>query len=150
MSAIPMSANSWLMWDGASPAAFGPLFYKPIETEGLLAPFQRLDRRVLIALDGTEHSRSRDIHRPPRATRKRSDGGKKYFHAYPGTAIVAYDHQQVRPVTAAGLGAHGRVRSKIENETFNISRTGGSNLEHNFRPKGDETRTSVGDSKVAR
>jgi len=39
-----------LMLDGASPAAFDPLFYKAIDTEGVLAPFQRLDGRVLIAL----------------------------------------------------------------------------------------------------
>ena len=31
------------------------LFFKTIETEGVLAPFQRLGGRTLIALDGTEH-----------------------------------------------------------------------------------------------
>ena len=39
------------------------------------------------------------------------------------------------PVTAASvaeLAACGRARWKIENETFNVLKTGGYNLEHNF------------------
>jgi len=42
MTAVPSDAYIRLMLDGASPAAFDPLFFKAIETEGVLAPFQRL------------------------------------------------------------------------------------------------------------
>ncbi len=55
MTAIPSDAYIRLMLDGASPAAFDPMFFQAIETEGVLAPFQRLGGRTLIALDGTEH-----------------------------------------------------------------------------------------------
>jgi len=98
MSAIPTDAYIRLMLDGASPAAFDPLFYKAIDTEGVLAPFQRLDGRVLIALDGTEHFCSRNIHCQRCPTRKRSDGSKEYFHAFLGATIVAPGHQQVLPL----------------------------------------------------
>ena len=98
MSAIPTDAYIRLMLDGASPAAFDPLFYKAIDTEGVLAPFQRLDGRVLIALDGTEHFRSRKVHCQRCSTRTRSAGGKEYSHAFLGASIVAPGHQQVLPL----------------------------------------------------
>ena len=62
MTAIPSDAYIRLMLDGASPTAFDPLFFKAIEIEGVLTPFQRLGDRTLIALDGTEHFCSRKIH----------------------------------------------------------------------------------------
>ncbi len=71
MTAIPSDAYIRLMLDGASPAAFDPLFFKTIETEGVLAPFQRLGGRTLIALDGTEHFCSRKIHCKRCSTRRR-------------------------------------------------------------------------------
>jgi hypothetical protein len=48
-----------LMLDGASPSSFDGLFIKAIEAAGPLTPFQCLDGRMLIALDGTEHFCSR-------------------------------------------------------------------------------------------
>jgi hypothetical protein len=51
-----------------------------------------------IALDGTEHFCSRRIHCPRCSTRKRSDGGTEYFHAFLGASIVAPAHQQVLPL----------------------------------------------------
>lgn len=44
MAAIPGDAYIRLMLDGASPAAFDPLFFKTIDTEGVLAqdPLQAL------------------------------------------------------------------------------------------------------------
>jgi len=83
---------------GATVRAFDPLVYQAIETEGVLAPFQRLGGRVLIALDGTEHFCSRKIHCQRCSTRKRSDGGTEYFHAFLGATIVAPGHQQVLPL----------------------------------------------------
>jgi len=41
MTAIPSDAYIRLMLDGASPAVFDPVFFKAIETEGVLAPLNR-------------------------------------------------------------------------------------------------------------
>jgi hypothetical protein len=98
VSAIPSDAYLRLMLDGAPPSAFDPLFFKTIDTQGVLEPFQRLDGRVLVALDGTEHFRSRKIHCPRCSTRKRSDGGTEYFHAFLGASLVAPGHKQVLPL----------------------------------------------------
>ena len=94
MTAIPSDTYIRLMLDGASPAAFDPLFFKAIEDRGLLTPFQRLGGRTLIALDGTEHFCSRKIHCERCSTRRRSDGGTEYFHAFLGASIVAPGHKR--------------------------------------------------------
>jgi len=102
MTAIPSDNYIRLMLDGAQPAAFDPLFFKTIATEGVLDPFRRPDGplggRVLIALDGTEHFCSRKIHCARCSTRKRSDGGTEYFHTFLGASIVAPGHKQVLPL----------------------------------------------------
>ena len=98
MTRIPTDAYIRQMLDGAPPTAFEPLFYKAIETPGVLASFKGLDGRIKIALDGTEHFCSRKIHCPRCSTRKRSDGGTEYFHAFLGASIVAPGHQQVLPL----------------------------------------------------
>jgi hypothetical protein len=97
MTAIPGDGIR-MMLDGASPAAFDSLFFKTIETEGVLAPFRRLEGRTLIALDGTEHFCSRKIHCKRCSTRRRSDGGTEYFHAFLGASIVAPGHTRVLPL----------------------------------------------------
>ena len=87
----------------ASPAAFDRLFIKGLESiaaaDGLSA-FQRLDGRLLIALDGTEHFCSRKIGCPQCSTRRRSDGGVEYFHSFLGASVVAPGHTQVLPLPA--------------------------------------------------
>ena len=98
MSAIPSDAYIRLMLDGAAPAAFDGLFFKAVEAAGPLTPFQCLDRRVAIALDGTEHFCSRKIKCQQCSTRRRSDGGTEYFHAFLGASLVAPGHKQVLPL----------------------------------------------------
>ena len=98
INAIPTDAHIRQMLDGAPTASFDPLFFTTTRTEGVLAPFQRLNGRVLIALDGTEHFCSRKVHCPRCSTRKRSDGGTEYFHSFLGATIVAPGHQQVLPL----------------------------------------------------
>jgi hypothetical protein len=98
MTAIPSDAYIRLMLDGAEPAAFDPLFFKTIETDGVLGPFQRLDGCILIALDGTEHFCSRKIHCPRCSTRRRADGGTEYFHAFLAASIVAPGHKPILPL----------------------------------------------------
>jgi hypothetical protein len=64
----------------------------------VLAPFQRLGGRTLIALDGTEHHCSRKVQCARCLTRKRADGGSEYFHAFLGASIVAPGHPHVLPL----------------------------------------------------
>jgi hypothetical protein len=98
MAAIPSDNYIRLMLDGASPAAFDPLFMRAIETAGPLTRFQRLGGRVLIALDGSEYFCSRKIKCSQCSTRKRSDGGVECFHAFLGATLVAPGHHQVLPL----------------------------------------------------
>lgn len=98
MSAIPSDNYVRLMLDGAAPAAFDGLFFKAIEAAGPLTPFQCLNGRVLIALDGTEHFCSRKIKCRQCSTRRRSDGGTEYFHTFLGATLVAPGHKQVLPL----------------------------------------------------
>ena len=89
MAAIPSDNYIRLMLDGASPAAFDPLFMQAIEAAGPLTRFQCLGGRLLIALDGSEYFCSRKIKCPQCSTRRRSDGGVECFHAFLGATIVA-------------------------------------------------------------
>ncbi len=97
LSAIPSDNYIPTMLDGAAPAAFDALFFKAIEAAGPLTPFQCLDGRVLIALDGTEHHCSRKIKCKQCSTRRRADGGMEYFHAFLGASLVAPGYKQVLP-----------------------------------------------------
>ena len=74
IAAIPSDNHIRQMLDGAPTAAFDPLFLKAIATPEVLPPFQRLDGRILVALDGTEHHCSRKVRCPRCSTRTRSDG----------------------------------------------------------------------------
>src|SRR5271165_7092728 len=65
---------------------------------GPLTPFQCLDGRGLIALDGTEHHCSRKIKCGQCSTQRRADGGTEYFHAFLGASIVAPGHKRVLPL----------------------------------------------------
>jgi len=98
ISAIPTDNYIRLMLDGAPTAAFDPLFMQAIEPPEVLTPFKRLGGRILVALDGTEHHCSRKVHCERCSTRKRSDGGTEYFHAFLGASIVAPGHQHVLPL----------------------------------------------------
>ncbi|HTD72105.1 MAG TPA: hypothetical protein VK652_01155 [Steroidobacteraceae bacterium] len=98
------------------------MFYKTIDTEGILAPFQRLNGRVLIALDGTEHFCSRHIHCRRCSTRKRSDGDKEYFHAFLGATIVAPSHQQVLPLPPEFIAPQDRGAKRTDAEKQDCER----------------------------
>ena len=98
MTAIPTDNYIRLMLDGAAPAMFDRLFMKAIEAAGPLTPFQCLDGRVLIALDGTEYFCSRKIKCRQCSTRLRADGGTEYFHAFLGASMVAPGHKRVLPL----------------------------------------------------
>mgnify|MGYP002636165549 CR=1 FL=1 len=101
MSAIPTDNHIRQMLDGVSPTAFDGLFFNALEmlADGeALAPFQRLDGRLLVALDGTEHHCSRKIRCAQCSTRRRTDGGTEFFHTFLGASLVAPGHTQVLPL----------------------------------------------------
>jgi hypothetical protein len=101
MAAIPSDNHIRQMLDGNTPAAFDGLFVTAMEAvaaAGGLSTFQRLDGRVLIALDGTEHFCSRKIGCPQCSHRRRSDGGVEYFHSFLAASLVAPGHTQVLPL----------------------------------------------------
>ena len=101
MEAIPCDNHIRQMLDGNSPAAFDGLFIKAVkavEDAGGLSAFHRLDKRVLIALDGTEHFCSRKIGCTKCSHRLRSDGKMEYFHAFLGASLVAPGHARVLPL----------------------------------------------------
>jgi hypothetical protein len=117
MSAIPSDNYIRLMLDGVPPSAFDRLFLRAVEAAGSLGPFQRLGGRVLIALDGTEHFCSRKIHCQNCCTRRRSDGGTEYFHAFLGASLVAPGHQQVMPLPAEFIAPqHGAQKQDCERD----------------------------------
>jgi len=62
-------------------------------------------------------------------------GKRTYFNSFVTDLVIT-------PDTVAALAACGRARWKIENETFNILKTNGYNLEHNFG-HGKETLASL-------
>ncbi len=77
MTAIPCDNHIRQMLDGASTDHFDPVFAKVVrdlDESGDLSSLRRLDGRVLIALDGSEHFCSRKVNCPHCSTRKRSDG----------------------------------------------------------------------------
>jgi hypothetical protein len=67
--------------------------FKASEAAAPLVPFQCLGGRVLIVLDGTDHFCSRKIKCRQCPTRRHSDRGTEYFHAYLGATLVAPGHK---------------------------------------------------------
>ena len=101
MAALPCDNHIRQMLDGAPTEHFDPVFahiVKDLDESGGLKPFRRLDQRVLIALDGSEHFCSRKISCPHCSTRKRSDGEIEYFHSFVGATLVAPGHTIVLPL----------------------------------------------------
>ena len=101
MTKIPSDNHIRQMLDGAPPDHFDALFaeiVRDLSASGGLVSLRRLDGRVLIALDGSEHFCSRKIQCPHCSTRKRSDGETEYFHSFVGATLVAPGHATVLPL----------------------------------------------------
>ncbi len=116
MSAIPSDNYIRLMLDGAPSAAFDGLL-QAIEAAGPLTPFRCLDRRVPIALDGTEHFCSRKIKCAQCSTRRRADGGTEYCNAFLGASMVAPGHKQMLPLPPEFIAPQDGRRSRIATAT---------------------------------
>ena len=94
--------------DGGPADACNPLFPACLDTlaeHGALAPFQRLDQRLLIALDGIEFHNSYKIHCDRCCTRHVGQAKTpQYFHSLVCPAVVADGHNRVMPLMPAFIG----------------------------------------------
>ena len=101
MTTIPCDNHIRQMLDGAATDHFDSVFaniVKDLDESGGLTRFRRLDGRILIALDGSEHFCSRKLNCPHCSTRKRSDGEIEYFHSFVSATLVAPGHTTVLPL----------------------------------------------------
>ena len=101
MAKIPTDNHIRSMLDPVDPALLQPCFDQAVEAlrarDGFKA-FERLDKRVLIALDGTEYFCSQKLGCAQCLTRKRSNGKTDFYHAMLAAAIVAPGHGRVLPL----------------------------------------------------
>jgi hypothetical protein len=102
MTRIPSDNRIRAMLDPASPGLLNAVFFDITsrlsqEREGLDA-FRRLGDHVLIALDGTEYFRSKEISCTNCLERRRGAGGMEYYHAMLGATMVAPSHDKVIPL----------------------------------------------------
>ena len=99
---IPSDNHIRDMLDPASPTLLYPAFAEAVTQLGRIAGgldvFRRLDRHVLIALDGTEYHCSRNIHCAQCSTRLRGKGDTEYYHAMLAATLVAPGHDKVIPL----------------------------------------------------
>ena len=87
MTTIPRDNHIRQMLDGVPADHFDPLFakiVKELDDSGGLQPLRRLDGRVLIALNGSEHFRSRKVHCRHCSTRRRAAGSPGSAGGMPG------------------------------------------------------------------
>lgn len=104
MCRIPTDNHIRAMLDPVAPGRLYPLFDRllgRLEERGGLRPFQRLEGRLLVALDGTEHFRSRKISCANCSRRRRKDGAVDYHHNMVSAALVAPGHERVVPLAPA-------------------------------------------------
>jgi hypothetical protein len=99
---IPCDNHIRNMLDPAAPVLLHPVFADIVDQlqriDGGLEVFRRLDRRLLIALEGSEYHCSRKIHCQPCLTRVRGKGGTEYYHAMLAATLVAPGHDKVIPL----------------------------------------------------
>ncbi len=93
-----MGSPSFLAYQRRLEEGQGRSNCQTLDAAGPLTAFRRLDDRVLIALDGSEHFCSRKIQCPRCLHRRRADGGEEYFHSFLGASLVAPGHAQVLPL----------------------------------------------------
>ncbi len=99
---IPCDSPIRNLLDGLDPAAFDPLFRLRLQTaaaQGALEPFQRLDERLPVALDGVRFHRSDTVHCPQGSVRRvGSERRPQCFHALVTAIAVADGHGTVPPL----------------------------------------------------
>jgi len=98
---IPCDNHIRQLLDGVPTEHFDDEFHALVEdldAHDALAPMRCLDERVLVALDGTEFFRSRNIHCDNCSTRKRNDGGTEHFHQMLAATVVAPGRSRALPL----------------------------------------------------
>ena len=98
---LPTDNHIRSMLDGVPPEHFDRMFYHVVdelEEIGALDRMRRLDGRMLIALDGTEHFTSYRIGCESCSTRRKADGKVQNFHAMLGASIVAPGTSDLLPL----------------------------------------------------
>ena len=101
MKAIPTDNHIRSMLDPVHPSHLQSAFDEVLDRlrrHGGLQTFQRLDGRVLIALDGTEYFCSQKLGCPQCLTRRRSNGQVENYHAMLAATIVAPGHTMALPL----------------------------------------------------
>ena len=101
MNAIPTDNHIRSMLDPVDPSHLQPAFDGVLDVlrrRGGLEAFQRLDGRLLIALDGTEYFCSQKLGCPQCLTRKRSNGKTESYHSMLAATIVAPGHAMALPL----------------------------------------------------
>lgn len=101
MAKIPTDNHIRAMLDPVHPSLLQPAFDQAIaalcESEAMKA-FQRLDGRMLVALDGTEYFCSQKLGCPHCQTRKRANGKIESYHSMLAATLVAPGHAMVVPL----------------------------------------------------
>jgi Transposase DDE domain len=101
MTAIPTDNHIRSMLDPVHPSHLQPAFDQALgvlrQHDGL-TPFQRLNGRVLIALDGTEYFCSQRLGCPQCLTRRRANGKTERYHAMLAATLVAPGHAMALPL----------------------------------------------------
>ena len=100
MAGVPCDNHIRRMLDGAPPEHFDAVFshiINELDATGGLSAMRCLDGRTLIALDGSEHFRSRKVHCAQCSMRRR-DGAVEYFHGFVGASIVAPGQRRALPL----------------------------------------------------
>src|SRR5712691_3838987 len=101
MAKIPTDNHIRSMLDPVHPSHLQGCFDQAVAAlgdHGGMKAFQRLDRRTLIALDGTEYFCSQKLGCPHCQTRKRSNGKVEFYHSMLAATIVAPGHNMVLPL----------------------------------------------------
>ena len=120
LARIPCDNHIRQLLDGVPAERFDGQFHAIVEdlqAHGALAPMRRLGGRTLIALDGTEFFRSRNIDCPNCSTRKRGDGATEHFHSMLAATLVAPGHARTLPLPPEFLAPrHGTEKQDCERE----------------------------------
>jgi hypothetical protein len=101
MERIPTDNHIRSMLDPVHPSHLQPAFDQAVavlRTHGGMKEFQRLDGRIMIALDGTEYFCSQKLGCPHCQTRKRGNGKIESYHSMLAASIVAPGHAMVVPL----------------------------------------------------
>jgi hypothetical protein len=101
MAKIPTDNHIRSMLDPVHPRFLQGAFDQVIaqlHALGGMRTFERLDGRVLIALDGTEYFCSQKLGCPHCQTRKRSSGRQEFYHSMLAATLVAPGHNMALPL----------------------------------------------------